>query len=118
AFLIKENHIVACGGIDKAVALARRIHPDKPVEAEVENLIEFQRALAAQCDIIMLDELDSEERSIALSLDRKLSKIEVSGGIIKNNLETLAKDKVNYASSGALTKHVKAVDLSMRLQAH
>ncbi len=115
AFLIKENHIAACGGIGAAVATARRNHPGKPVEVEVETLEELDQALAAGVDIVMLDEFDAEAMREAVSRARGRCKIEVSGSIDAGRLQELADSGVDFVSSGALTKHCRAVDLSMRL---
>lgn len=116
AFLIKENHIAACGGIGAAIASAQRIAPGKPVEVEVENLEELQDALAAGADIIMLDELSLEDMRTAVKLTAGRAKLEASGGINDSTLRTIAETGVDYISLGTLTKDVKAIDLSMRLQ--
>lgn len=114
AFLIKENHITACGGIGNAVATARRNHPDKPVEVEVESLEELQQALAAGADTIMLDEFSADDARRAIELVANRAKIEISGNISAETIATIAAIKPDHVSSGALTKHVRAVDLSMR----
>lgn len=116
AFLIKENHIAACGGIAAAVAAAQRIAPGKPVEVEVENLEELQEALSAGADIIMLDELSLEDMRTAVRLTAGRAKLEASGGINDTTLRSIAETGVDYISMGTLTKDIKAVDLSMRLQ--
>lgn len=116
AFLIKENHIAACGGISPAVAAARRIAPGKPVEVEVEDLDELQQALQAGADIVMLDELSLEDMRRAVELTAGRAKLEASGGISDDTLRTVAETGVDYISIGALTKHVQAIDLSMRLR--
>jgi nicotinate-nucleotide pyrophosphorylase (carboxylating) len=115
AFLIKENHIAACGGIAQAVAAAHRIAPGKPVEVEVESLEELREALAAGADIIMLDELSLDDMREAVRLNAGQAKLEASGGINDSTLVSIAETGVDYISIGALTKDVKAVDLSMRL---
>ncbi|MDP3815684.1 carboxylating nicotinate-nucleotide diphosphorylase [Pseudomonas sp.] len=115
AFLIKENHIAACGGIAAAVQAAHRIAPGKPVEVEVESLAELQQALEAGADIIMLDELTQDEMRQAVALTQGRAKLEASGGINDSTLRAIAETGVDYISIGALTKDVKAVDLSMRL---
>jgi len=115
AFLIKENHIAACGGIARAVASARQIAPGRPVEVEVENLEELQQALDAGADIIMLDELDDDDMRTAVSLNAGRAKLEASGGVNKTTLRGIAETGVDYISIGTLTKDVKAIDLSMRL---
>ncbi|MBT1062101.1 carboxylating nicotinate-nucleotide diphosphorylase [Bowmanella sp. Y26] len=115
AFLIKENHILACGSIKKAVDAARQQHPDKPVEVEVENLEELQQALDARADIIMLDNFDLESIRKSVQINQGLAKLEVSGNITIERLAELAETGVDYISSGALTKNVQAIDLSLRL---
>ena len=115
AFLIKENHIAACGGIDAAVAQARRLSPGKPVEVEVESLDELRQALAAGADIIMLDELSNEDMRTAVQITAGKAKLEASGGINEDTLRAVAETGVDYISIGSLTKDIKAVDLSMRL---
>jgi nicotinate-nucleotide pyrophosphorylase (carboxylating) len=115
AFLIKENHIAASGGIAQAIAAAQRIAPGKPVEVEVENLEELQQALDAGADIIMLDELSLDDMRTAVSLTNGRAKLEASGGINETTLRTIAETGVDYISIGTLTKDVKAIDLSMRL---
>ncbi len=117
AFLIKENHIAACGGIAQAVAQARHIAPGKPVEVEVENLQELQQALSAGADIIMLDELSDADMREAVRLNAGRAKLEASGGINAGNLRSVAETGVDYISLGTLTKDIKAVDLSLRLLA-
>ncbi|WP_349616024.1 carboxylating nicotinate-nucleotide diphosphorylase [Azotobacter salinestris] len=116
AFLIKENHIAACGGIAEAVAAARRIAPGRPVEVEVEDLEELEQALSAGADIVMLDELSLEDMYTAVRLTAGRAKLEASGGINDGNLRQIAETGVDYISLGTLTKDIKAVDLSMRLQ--
>lgn len=115
AFLIKENHILACGSIPKAVETARLQHPDKPVEVEVESLDELQAALSARADIIMLDNFDLESIRKAVAINQGQAKLEVSGNITIERLGELAETGVDYISSGALTKNVQAIDLSLRL---
>ncbi len=115
AFLIKENHIAACGGIAQAVAAARQIAPGRPVEVEVENLDELQQALSAGADIVMLDELSHADMRTAVALTAGRAKLEASGGVNRDNLRSFAETGVDYISIGTLTKDVKAIDLSMRL---
>ena len=115
AFLIKENHIAASGGIAEAVAAAHKIAPGKPVEIEVESLEELKQALEAGADIIMLDELSLDDMREAVRLNGGKAKLEASGGINENTLLPIAETGVDYISIGAMTKDVKAVDLSMRL---
>ncbi|SNY60766.1 nicotinate-nucleotide pyrophosphorylase [carboxylating] [Arsukibacterium tuosuense] len=115
AFLIKENHIAAAGSIAAAVSQARQNFPGKPVEVETENLAEVQQALSAGADIIMLDNFSLADISAAVSLNNGQAKLEVSGNITAGRLSELAATGVDFISSGALTKHVQAIDLSMRL---
>ncbi len=115
AFLIKENHIAACGGIAKAVAQARKIATDKLVEVEVENLNELRQALLAKADVVMLDNFSPTDIEGLKTLDFGHTKVEVSGNITAQNLQQYIGAEVNYISSGSLTKHVQAIDLSMRL---
>ncbi len=115
AFLIKENHIMACGGIAKAISQAKRNQPDKPVEVEVENLDEFSVAKDAGADIVMLDNFTNEQIQRAVDINQGQCKLEVSGNITDERLFSLGSLGVDYISSGALTKHVQAVDLSLRV---
>ena len=115
AFLIKENHIAACGGIQAAVDQARALAPGKPVEVEVENLQELRQALEAGADIIMLDELSHADMRTAVEIAAGRAKLEASGGITEATLRSVAETGVDYISIGSLTKDIKAIDLSMRL---
>lgn len=115
AFLIKENHIAACGSIAAAVAAARQIAPGRPVEVETENPEELEQALQAGADIIMLDEFSLEDMEHAVATTAGRAKLEASGGINAKTLIPVAETGVDYISIGALTKDVKAIDLSMRL---
>lgn len=115
AFLIKENHIAAAGSITNAVATARQNFPGKPVEVETENLAELSQALNAGADIIMLDNFSLADIKQAVTMNAGKAKLEVSGNITSERLTELAATGVDYISSGALTKHVQAIDLSMRL---
>ena len=114
AFLIKENHINACGSIAATVKAARELEPGKPVEVEVENMDEFEQALKAKADIIMLDNFTVDDIRTAVERTKKQAKIEASGGINVQTLLPIAQAGVDYISIGALTKDCKAVDLSMR----
>lgn len=118
AFLIKENHIMACGGIENAVSEARNIAPGKPVEVEVESVEELHKAAAAGADIIMLDNFSPEAMSKAVADIRPLFpqlKLEASGNINEHTLVPYAETGVDFISIGALTKDCQSVDLSMRL---
>ncbi|HLT13568.1 MAG TPA: carboxylating nicotinate-nucleotide diphosphorylase [Marinobacter sp.] len=116
AFLIKENHIAACGSIAAAITEAHRIAPGKPVEVETENLEELSQALEAGADIIMLDEFSLADMATAVKRVAGRAKLEASGGINEQTLVPIAETGVDYISIGALTKDVKAIDLSMRLE--
>ena len=115
AFLIKENHIFSCGGIDKAVERAKSMMPGKPVEVEVENIGELEQAMKAGADIVMLDNFTNEQIQQAVALNKGQCKLEVSGNITDERLKSLSQLGVDYISSGALTKHVQAIDLSLRI---
>ncbi len=115
AFLIKENHIAACGSIAAAVAEARRIAPGRPIEVETEDLGELEQGLAAGADIIMLDEFSLQDMSEAVRLTATAAKLEASGSINRQTVVAVAETGVDYISIGALTKDIKAIDLSMRL---
>lgn len=114
AYLIKENHILACGGIAEAISEARRLNPGKPVEVEVESLVELEQALAAGADIVMLDNFDIPMMREAVTLNQGRAKLEVSGNVTLDTLADYAATGVDFISVGALTKHVRALDLSMR----
>lgn len=115
AFLIKENHIMACGNITQAIQQARNIAPSKPVEVEVENMQEFKEALNAKADIVMLDNFSIDMLKEAVKLNNKQAKLEASGNINSKTLAPIAETGVDFISIGALTKDCKAVDLSMRV---
>lgn len=115
AFLIKENHIAACGSVAQAVSRARDIAPDKPVEVEVETLDELHQALEAGADIIMLDNFSDTDIRTAGELVAGRARLEISGNVTSETIERLRGFRVDYISSGALTKHCHAIDLSMRI---
>lgn len=115
AFLIKENHIMACGGIKAAIETAQKTAPGKPVEIEVETLEQLHEALAADADIIMLDNFTLEQMREAVAITNGKAKLEASGNITDETLVPIAETGVDYISIGALTKHCRAVDLSLRL---
>lgn len=114
AFLIKENHIIAAGGIAQAIAKAHDIAPGKPVEVEVETWDELNQALNAGADIVMLDNFNTQQMQDAVQHVAGRCKLEASGNITLENLREVASTGVDYISMGALTKDIKAVDLSMR----
>lgn len=116
AFLIKENHIAACGSIHNAVSQAKLNHPNKPVEVEVESLDELDQAIKAGADIIMLDNFTPPQIEQAVKLTNKRAKIEVSGNMTIDTLKAYSQAGVDYISSGALTKHLHSIDLSMRFE--
>ena len=113
--LIKENHILALGSITQALAAARKINPGVMLEVEVENLRELQEALDAGATRIMLDEFSEAEIKEAVALTRGRAELEVSGNVQLEDLQRLARLGVDFVSIGALTKNVKAIDLSMRI---
>ena len=115
AFLIKENHISAAGSIAEAVAAARDVAPDKPVEVEVENEAELEQALTAGADRIMLDNFTLEALRDAVSQTAGTAELEASGNVTDETLVAIAETGVDFISIGALTKHVRALDLSMRI---
>ena len=115
AYLIKENHILACGSILAAVTKARQHHADLPVEVEVENIQELHQAIEAKADIVMLDNFSLDMLQQAVIVNKGQCKLEVSGNITIENLQALSALGVDFISSGALTKHVQAIDLSLRV---
>jgi nicotinate-nucleotide pyrophosphorylase (carboxylating) len=115
AFLIKENHIAACGGIPAAVAQARKLASDLPVEVEVETFEELDQALAAGADIVMLDNFAIEDLHVAVEINGGRATLEASGNVNDSTLSAIADTGVDCISSGALTKDVKSIDLSMRI---
>ncbi|WP_034912289.1 carboxylating nicotinate-nucleotide diphosphorylase [Erwinia sp. 9145] len=116
AFLIKENHIIATGSIRDAINKASWLHPDVPVEVEVETLDELNQAIDAGADIIMLDNFTLEAMRDAVKLADGRALLEVSGNVTAETLKTFAETGVDYISVGALTKHIHALDLSMRFR--
>lgn len=116
AFLIKENHIAACGGINNAVAQAKLNHADKPIEVEVESFDELEQAISAGADIIMLDNFNPEQIRQAVTITNKRAKLEVSGNMTLETLKAYSQAGVDLISSGALTKNLQSIDLSMRFE--
>ena len=114
--LIKENHIMAAGGISNAVRSARAGGAKVPVEVEVETLEQLQEALAAGADILLLDNFSLERMREAVKVTAGRAKLEASGGIDMTGIKAVAETGVDYISVGALTKNVDAVDLSMRFE--
>ena len=115
AMLIKENHIFSVGSITQTVTEGRTRYPDKPIEVETENLQELKEALEAGADIIMLDNYSLEDIYKAVEITGGKAKLEISGNVTLATLRELAETGVDYISIGALTKHVQAIDLSMRI---
>lgn len=113
-YLIKENHIMACGGITAAVNKARELNQGIKVEVEVENLDELREALAAKAEIIMLDNFKFEDMIEAVKITNGQAKLEISGNVNIDTIGRYASTGVDFISVGALTKNVKALDLSMR----
>lgn len=116
AFLVKENHIAACGGIAAAITAARELAPGAPIEVEVENRDELRQALAAGADRVLLDNFDLDGLRAAVAESAGRAELEASGNVALEGLATLAATGVDFISVGALTKHVRAVDLSLRLE--
>lgn len=117
AYLIKENHILACGGIEQAIAIANEKHPERWVEVEVETIAELKQALEAGAQRIMLDNFTIPMMVEAVEINNKNNHnadLEVSGNVNRKTILSYAETGVDYISVGALTKHVQAVDLSMR----
>jgi nicotinate-nucleotide pyrophosphorylase (carboxylating) len=115
AFLIKENHIAACGSITSAIGAAKSIAPNKTIEIEVETLEQLQEAIGVGSDIVMLDNFSLEQMHQAVKINTNKVKLEVSGNVSLDNIRAIAETGVDYISVGALTKNIKAIDLSMRL---
>ena len=116
AFLIQENHIAACGGINNAVAQAKLNHADKPIEVEVESFDELEQAISAGANIIMLDNFNPEQIRQAVTITNKRAKLEVSGNMTLETLKAYSQAGVDFISSGALTKNLQSIDLSMRFE--
>ena len=115
AFLIKENHIIACGGMSEAISQARLNHPEHPIEVEVENLAEYELALTAGANVIMLDNFSDQDKVTAVKRNNTQCALEASGNISLEIIESVAKTGVDYISVGAITKNVQSLDLSLRL---
>jgi nicotinate-nucleotide pyrophosphorylase (carboxylating) len=116
AILVKENHIIAAGGIGPAAKAARQLHPTLLLEIEVENLDELQQALDAGADRIMLDNFTLPLMREAVGIAKGRAELEISGNVDLTTIGEYARTGVDFISVGALTKHVHAVDLSLRLQ--
>lgn len=116
AFLIKENHIISCGGIAEAIRLAKEKHTDLEIEVEVENLEELDEAIRAGADIALIDNFNVGKTKKAVEIAKGKIKLEASGGISLTSLTEIADSGVDYISIGDLTKEVIPVDLSMRFE--
>ena len=114
AYLVKENHLAACGGIAEAAVRARQLHADKLLEIEVENLDQLQQAIDAGVDRVLLDNFALGDLRRAVELNRRRVELEASGNIDLDNLREVAATGVDYVSIGALTKHLRAIDFSLR----
>jgi nicotinate-nucleotide pyrophosphorylase (carboxylating) len=114
AFLIKENHIMSVGSISAAVKIARQNDPGKKVEVEVENQDQLAEAVAAKADVIMLDNYSIDEMKQAVTWVAGRVPLEVSGNVDIDSIADIASTGVDFISIGSLTKHVKAIDLSLR----
>ncbi|MCB1735359.1 MAG: carboxylating nicotinate-nucleotide diphosphorylase [Gammaproteobacteria bacterium] len=114
AILIKENHIAAAGSIAAAVESAHRWSPGLSVEVEVEDLVQLEQALAANADIVMLDNFDLVLLREAVAINAGRARLEASGGVRPETLRAIAETGVDFVSIGALTKDIRALDLSMR----
>ncbi len=114
AFLIKENHIHACGSIESAISAARKLDSGKPVEIEVENITQLLEAINEGADCVLLDNFSVEEMIEAVKVNAGRVKLEASGGIDDTTLVAIAETGVDYISIGALTKNCQAIDLSLR----
>ncbi len=112
--LIKENHISAAGSLQTAVDTARQLSPSIPIEVEVENLAQLQLALTTGVDRILLDNMDISSLKQAVELTAKRIPLEASGGVNLQTVRAIAETGVDYISVGSITKHIRAIDLSMR----
>jgi len=116
AYLIKENHIKACGSITAAVQQAKTMADDLMLELEVESLAQLQEAIAAGVQRVLLDNMDCETLREAVRLTNKRVELEASGGVTLEQIRTVAETGVDYISVGRLTKHLHAIDFSMRFK--
>ncbi len=115
AILVKENHIAAAGSVSAALEAARRLHPDVETEIEVENLAQLEEALAAGARRILLDNFGLDELRRAVVVNAGRARLEASGGVDLQSVRRIAETGVDDISVGALTKHLRAVDLSLLL---
>ena len=120
AVMLKENHIRAAGSLPSAIHAARTMYPALPLVVEVETLQQLREALETGCDRILIDDFDATTRREAVRIARGPGfdgsiPLEVSGGVDLQSVRTIAEDGVDFISIGGLTKHVRAIDLSMKL---
>ncbi len=118
AVLIKENHIAAAGSITAAISAIRASHPELRVEVEVENMAELDEALAAGADMVLLDNFDLPALRVATAHVAGRALTEISGGVERGALAELGQAGADFISIGGLTKHVRAIDFSMRIDTH
>jgi nicotinate-nucleotide pyrophosphorylase (carboxylating) len=114
AILIKENHILAAGSILNAVKSARSSNPELSIEVEVENLDELQQALEVKADRVLLDNFDIKTLIEAVKIANKSAELEASGNVTLKTIREIAETGVDFISTGAITKNIRAIDLSMR----
>jgi len=114
AYLIKENHLAASGGIKAAVDRGRELNPDRLLEVEVENLDQLQQAIDAKADRVLLDNFSIDELRQAVALNNRTIQLEASGNITEESIIEIAETGVDFISIGALTKHLRAIDFSLR----
>ncbi len=112
AFLIKENHIAACGGIKEAIEKARTAHPEKKLEIEVEDIEQLKVAIECGADVVMLDNFSDSLLNRCSSMEKSNSKFELSGNLSAKNIDSFHNSSIDYISSGAITKNIQAIDLS------
>lgn len=116
AILIKENHIATSGSVSNAVQTAKKLYPTLKLEVEVENEVQLKEALASEADVILLDNFSLSELEAAVLITDGKKKLEASGNMTLENIREVAKTGVDYISIGAITKHVRAIDFSMRFE--
>ncbi len=114
AFLLKENHLASCSGMAAAVKKARRIKPDALLEIEVETLTQLQQAIATKVDRILLDNFTIAQLKEAVKINNGRVELDASGNITDQNIIEIAQTGVDFISIGALTKHIRAIDFSLR----
>lgn len=115
AVMLKENHVRAAGGLTAAIRAARAMHPGLPLIVEVETLAQLEEALSEGCERILIDDFDATTRRMAVRIAAGRIPLEVSGGVDLAGVRAIAEDGVDCISVGALTKHVQAIDLSLKL---